>query len=587
MRAAFERSPSAPRLLLRADWPRPVRLAARAGGSRSALVIVPPFGYEAVCAHRSLRHLAEAAARAGMLRGALRSRRHRRQRRRRSRSGSRRRVARLDRRRVRPRAHRRRRSASCSSACGSARRSRPSPPRARDDVAGRRRDRRPCRAAKALVREGRALQMQLGLAAAPTGVAAPPEDVHEVVGFAQTAETRAALSAIDLAKATRAPAPAMLVIDRDDLPANDKWVAALRALGVDVEHARLPGYVEMMLDPHKAIVPDAIIAATIAFAAARPAHRARPPRPAPRIELVPSVAVRRPDRGGRRDRRAAPRSRSLAPRRSPRRAVILLNAGAVYRVGPNRLYVDARAPRSPRTAIWSSASTSPASATAHRAPRSDENVVYSDHAVADVGAVVAWARATGRDARSRSSGCARAPTTRSRPRLAGRRSTTVVADQPAHVLLEAGHAARLRRVPRHRGRAALRADRCAAPRRGRSCCAARSIVGASRASSPTARARCARAPRAATCCAACACRSPMTSAASCSRSVARGVAMRFIFAAGEPGRAMLAEQGGSAVARLERAGKLSIDVIPSAGPHVHAALVASRCCVERSCERCS
>ena len=27
------------------------------------LVIVPPFGYEAICAHRSLRHLAEAAAR--------------------------------------------------------------------------------------------------------------------------------------------------------------------------------------------------------------------------------------------------------------------------------------------------------------------------------------------------------------------------------------------------------------------------------------------------------------------------------------------------------------------------------------------
>jgi hypothetical protein len=30
---------------------------------RTAVVIVPPFGYEAICAARSLRHFAEAAAR--------------------------------------------------------------------------------------------------------------------------------------------------------------------------------------------------------------------------------------------------------------------------------------------------------------------------------------------------------------------------------------------------------------------------------------------------------------------------------------------------------------------------------------------
>jgi hypothetical protein len=43
-----------------------------------------------------------------------------------------------------------------------------------------------------------------------------------------------------------------------------------------------------------------------------------------------------------------------------------------------------------------------------------------------------------------------------------------------------------------------------------------------------------------------------------------GVRVHFVFAAGDPGHAMLLEQGGSAVDRLARAGKLSIDVIDGA-----------------------
>ena len=34
--------------------------------SRLGLVICPPFGYEAICTHRVLRHFAEAAAAAGV-----------------------------------------------------------------------------------------------------------------------------------------------------------------------------------------------------------------------------------------------------------------------------------------------------------------------------------------------------------------------------------------------------------------------------------------------------------------------------------------------------------------------------------------
>src|SRR4029077_7112551 len=103
------------------------------------------------------------------------------------------------------------------------------------------------------------------------------------------ADTRARLAELDEIRANDRPAPAVLLVDRDDLPGNDKWAAALRANGAEVEQVRLPGYVEMMLDPHQTKIPTAIIEAAVAFAAARPpAHRAPAPRElavTPRAEI--------------------------------------------------------------------------------------------------------------------------------------------------------------------------------------------------------------------------------------------------------------------------------------------------------------
>jgi len=42
------------------------------------------------------------------------------------------------------------------------------------------------------------------------------------------------------------------------------------------------------------------------------------------------------------------------------------------------------------------------------------------------------------------------------------------------------------------------------------------------------------------------------------------VAMRFVFAGGDPGRALLVEQGGSAVTRLASKGRLNVEVIAGA-----------------------
>ncbi len=528
-------------------------------GGPTALVIVPPFGYEAVCAHRALRHLAEAAAHAGLtavrfdLDGTGDS------------EGSDVDPDRLG-----------AWLASIDDACNlartagaqqlvlagvrlgatlavlaAARRS------IHHDIAGIVTI-AAVASGRALVREGRALQMQLELAPAPAGVAlpaAPGDDVHEVVGFAQTAETRTALGELDLLKTPRAPAPAMLVIDRDDLAPNDKLVAAMRALGTKVEQTRLPGYVAMMLDPHVAQIPDQILAATIAFAKTCPVLATAK---APSIELVAKADIS----GVTEEIVTIDRElTAIASCRGPiERAVILANAGGVYRIGPNRLYVELA-----RTLAATGATLvvrADLSGLGDSQPRSGsaENVVYSDHAVADLGAVAAWARARG--AREVAvvglcSGAYHAIKT-----ALAHAIETVVPINPLTFFWKAGmpldyagfrvtgdaqrykQAMRsadawkkllrgdvdLRRVARtittrvkqaleHRGRDVLRRLRVPLPEDLGS-----ELLALGR----------------------------------------KGATIKFVFAGSDPGHALLTEQGGSAVPRLERAGMLSIEMIADA-----------------------
>jgi pimeloyl-ACP methyl ester carboxylesterase len=356
------------------------------------LVIVPPFGYEAICAHRALRHLASAAAKAGVvavrfdLDGTGDS------------AGDDLDPGRLD-----------AWLASISDACDLARAHGATrlvlagvrlgatlatlAAATRSDIVGL-----VAIAAvpsgKALVREGRALQMQLGLEPAPADVAHPPEDIHEQVGFALTAETRAALSKIDLLKVGK-PAPAVLVVDRDDLPPNEKWLEALRASGAEVEHARLAGYVEMVMDPHRTVVPAAIIEATVAFAAARTGD----PFPAPAEAITSAARAEVPVDGTSVTEELVHIDGQLVGvcsrmRSEPVRGVILLNAGAVPRVGPNRLYVPIARKLAAHGALVLRVDLS---GIGDSAPRSGcaENIVYSEQAVRDVAAAVAWVRRQG------------------------------------------------------------------------------------------------------------------------------------------------------------------------------------------------
>jgi dienelactone hydrolase len=326
---------------------------------------------------------------------------------------------------------------------------------------------------KSYLRELRALQMAMALAppaaqpspssppaaqgapAAPS--AAPPDDVQESVGFALSGEARRELGTIDLTRSTRRPAPHVLVLDRDDLVPNRAWVEALAALGATVEHRPLPGYPEMVLDPHKARPPEAMLAAAGTWLRQRLEQPPGPgpgrgPGPAPANDTGPvpvlltsasrpatstpasrswgASSVRPPAREvlarsnagaptvleeaafidsgsilfGMISRPApssiAPGSDGSTPRSDhglpgPRRGrpgVLLLNAGAIHHIGPNRLYVTlARAwAAEGHTVLRLDLSGLGDSVTR---PGQPDNVVYGQQAAADVSTAVHYLRA--------------------------------------------------------------------------------------------------------------------------------------------------------------------------------------------------
>ncbi len=207
------------------------------------------------------------------------------------------------------------------------------------------------------------------------------------------------MQALDLLARER-PAAHVLVIDRDDMPGpgTDKWVARLRAQDAQVTQQRLPGYVEMMLDPHKAVVPEQILDAVTVWlearAAAEPAahYTNAPGRHEARFgAVVESPLYLDPDHG--QFGILTEPAPGTAPAR--RKGVILLNAGAVHHVGPNRVYVAlarrlaARGHAVLRVDIAGIGDSKPR-------PGHPENVVYTRDAKDDVaGALAAVAKLPG------------------------------------------------------------------------------------------------------------------------------------------------------------------------------------------------
>jgi alpha-beta hydrolase superfamily lysophospholipase len=191
------------------------------------------------------------------------------------------------------------------------------------------------------LREMNALEIAMGFAGPPAGLELRDGEL-ESVGFIITADTKRAIQSADLLAMTQSPAPAVFLVERDDMAQSPKWAERLAALGAAVDRRALPGYAKMMLDPHEAEVPEPMIEAVRGWLGA---HGAPAAVPAARIDAAEQRAV--PVAPG-----VVEVARYLDETHTlfgvvsqpaggrPTRAIVLLNAGGISHIGPSRLYVD-------------------------------------------------------------------------------------------------------------------------------------------------------------------------------------------------------------------------------------------------------
>jgi alpha-beta hydrolase superfamily lysophospholipase len=396
------------------------------GAATLGLVICNPFGNEAVCAHRSIRHLAEQARQAGI--AALRfdydgtgdSAGHDHEPNRLAawresihaavdelkRVAGLKRVSLLG----------IRLGASLAAAAAAE----------RDDIEALITI-APVVSGKAYVREMRLLRRAID---ARRGLERAPDDENlEAAGFLLSAQTQASLGSFNLNRLDAITARHVLVLDRAELPGDSTWTAGLSERGASVDRKSVPGYTEMMLDSHESAVPHEMIRTAVEWLGnlrtadtSRHVHPHAPlPLPLPLqaaslsdatqpsgitqgVNLAPAVApdaVTGPELAVEVQERSAcfgsPASlfgiisspQGSADDTADRKAVLLLNAGAVHHIGPNRLYVALARYLARRGYVVlrmdiAGIGDSP--------PRRDapENVVYSKHALEDVRAAVEY-----------------------------------------------------------------------------------------------------------------------------------------------------------------------------------------------------
>jgi len=200
----------------------------------------------------------------------------------------------------------------------------------------------PCVQGRAYARELRAL------AAAAERRSCDIPGAVESAGFVVSAETLAAIGAIDLRRAEPRVRERVLLAGRDDAAMDASLGERLSALGVAWDERRLPGWAGMMAEHQFTVVPDAALDEIVAWLAA---GTERAPRAAPcaapreRIDLSfrtledhDACLEETLCRFGEERHLFGVLTRRDASVEHP--AVVVFNAGAAHHVGPNRLYVE-------------------------------------------------------------------------------------------------------------------------------------------------------------------------------------------------------------------------------------------------------
>jgi alpha-beta hydrolase superfamily lysophospholipase len=225
-------------------------------------------------------------------------------------------------------------------------------------------------------------------------------DAHETEinaeGHIVSGDTVAALARWTLGAVATRPASDVLVVERDDRPADAAVEEHLTTLGCRVTRIRTEGTAEMLLPPHLAKVPEQTldeIAAWFRGWHVSPAPHAAPPDARQYGESAVAIhddCQERAVRFGPGDRLfgifACPADRSSA-----KPTIILLSTGAGHHVGPHRLAVPlarewaARGHHVLRFDLGGIGDSAPPAA-------AEGNVVYPDHMIDDAREAIAFVR---------------------------------------------------------------------------------------------------------------------------------------------------------------------------------------------------
>lgn len=256
----------------------------------------------------------------------------------------------------------------------------------------------PCLNGKAYLRELKVLQ-RVHEETLNAPAATQTAEVDEALGFALTAETALTLKGLDIRELSHCSARDALLIARDELGTDLRAVPQLERLGLNTTSEALPGFAAMLTDPHKSELPEQSLASIERWLGRRrrrssAVSSALRSAPAPAVDTVFAHAVReRILRIGQQklfgilnEAKAQPKC-AERPRASSRTAAIFLNPGAIHRIGMNRMYVGlsrswgAQGVPSLRLDISSIGDSAAESGTA-------ENRLYSKHAALDVRAAI-------------------------------------------------------------------------------------------------------------------------------------------------------------------------------------------------------
>jgi pimeloyl-ACP methyl ester carboxylesterase len=202
------------------------------------------------------------------------------------------------------------------------------------------------------LRELRAFQVTSSAEASAAPDLAMPQNGLEVTGFRLSKDSVDHLAQLDLMRLDSRVIPSLLVLDRDDLPGASHWAEALAARGADVRYEALPGFLDMVATPHAARKPTDMLRAVADYVSAQPRTTRLPAYPPIQHERSESMHLTAED-GSRLIERAVyvDEGRTLfaistvleaqpSGRPSHGHGVVMLNGGATSHIGPNRMYVE-------------------------------------------------------------------------------------------------------------------------------------------------------------------------------------------------------------------------------------------------------